>query len=271
MPPKRTADALDSDSEAHVKYKATSKGTDRPPPTKKARKAPAPKAMPTPKAKAKAKAKAKEAPSPVVVDNANESPEEEAVPTRPSGSFDIYLMELPFLQEILMPPKASAPDYLTLYKDLVIRQGKKDRSGQVNFGDDNGVMRVNAPGFEDPMEDDAYDLTLSDVKVVDEAFFTEDEENTFFPEPPKTDGSGMIVASLDIESHCGVASASGEVKMMTTPSANMFFGVMNMRVSYSGMYSRKGHGYGTDETYAFWALKSKEGDEMRGFDEFHEF
>ncbi|KIY68234.1 hypothetical protein CYLTODRAFT_489964 [Cylindrobasidium torrendii FP15055 ss-10] len=260
---KRTADALqDASPDVRITSTTTENGVDKPPLAKKARQ------TSTAATKPKGTDKEKETVDKPVDGEANRSEnnssaDKDAASERPNGSFDLYIMDLPFLKKALMPAGASAPNYPALYKDLVARQSKKDRSGQVNFGEHNGAMRVFAPGFSDPMEESPYDLTLSGVKVVGKTSFTSKELAKFFPAPPSTDGSGMIVADLNVDGGCGVASASGKIKMMVNPSQKMYFGTLALKVSYSGLYRRKGHGSGTNETFAFWAIKSREGDEKR--------
>jgi hypothetical protein len=64
-------------------------------------------------------------------------------------------------------------------------------------------------------------------------------------------------------SDCGVSSLSGTFKMTRVwaqsgdASAELFEGEVSVKIGYAGMYSRRGHGRGTDKTLRFAAVRAK--------------
>ncbi|KAK1225910.1 hypothetical protein PQX77_011105 [Marasmius sp. AFHP31] len=194
-----------------------------------------------------------------------------ATPTTPpftGGAFDIYAMQLPFLQKALKPNG----DYAALHAKILEYQAKPDNSGQIAISvpsdtSTNGYGRLSSGMFTEPMGDERYEIGLASLKRHTELKFTAKEKKLFFPEDadsiPK--GEGISATLVLEEDMCTISGISGELKMSTTPvwkgaeeTQVMYQGVVSFSARYSGMLARKGHGPGASLSVGLWLVPSKE-------------
>ncbi|KAL0062341.1 hypothetical protein AAF712_010825 [Marasmius tenuissimus] len=198
-------------------------------------------------------------------------------PTTPSftgGAFDIYAMQLPFLQKALKRTSSSKENYAALHTTILEYQAKPDNSGQIAISvpsdtSTNGYGRLSSGMFTDPMEDERYEIGLASLKSHPELKFTAKEKNLFFPDDANTipKGEGISATLVLEEDMCTISGISGELKMSTVPvwkggegdnDGVLYQGVVSFSVRYSGLLSRKGHGSGADLSVGLWLVPSKE-------------
>ncbi|KAJ8079888.1 hypothetical protein PM082_016713 [Marasmius tenuissimus] len=198
-------------------------------------------------------------------------------PTTPSftgGAFDIYAMQLPFLQKALKRTSSSKENYAALHTKILEYQAKPDNSGQIAISvpsntSTNGYGRLSSGMFTDPMEDERYEIGLASLKRHPELKFTAKEKKLFFPDDANTilKGEGISATLVLEEDMCTISGISGELKMSTVPvwkggegdnDGVLYQGVVSFSVRYSGLLSRKGHGSGADLSVGLWLVPSKE-------------
>ncbi|KAL0060909.1 hypothetical protein AAF712_012304 [Marasmius tenuissimus] len=184
------------------------------------------------------------------------------------GAFDIYAMQLPFLQKALKPNG----DYAALHAEILKYQAKPDNSGQIAISvpsdtSTNGYGRLSSGMFTEPMGDEPYEIGLASLKRHTELKFTAKEKKLFFPDDADTipKGEGISATLVLEEDMCTIGGISGELKMSTIPvwrggeeTQVLYQGVVSFSVRYSGLLARKGHGPGASLSVGLWLVPSKE-------------
>ncbi|KJA19148.1 hypothetical protein HYPSUDRAFT_44621 [Hypholoma sublateritium FD-334 SS-4] len=181
------------------------------------------------------------------------------------GNYDLYVMELPFMNGVYSP-KTGPVNPEALYKTILKYQAKKDRTAKITipegydtFGKDGSFK---SGIFCDPMEDMPFNVSLSSFQVAQKTSFRSE-----YSRPADSWEGPSIQGRLEvIDGGCGIASSSGTLTMQPLwkkrdadgELMELFEGTFNFRVSYSGMYSRKGHGSGQKQTIPFWGVRAAE-------------
>ncbi|KAK6981767.1 hypothetical protein R3P38DRAFT_3459856 [Favolaschia claudopus] len=184
----------------------------------------------------------------------------------PSGKFDLYRMELPFLKKVYLPPARTtdAPQFEALYDTIVPLQAKSDFSGRCVIPSEASKYlldgRLESVDMQDPMEEMPWEIALTDLEVVDAVVFTEQERHKFLTPPKKNCGKGIHGRTELATDHCGVDEAEGVFRMQRAGSASIWEGFLSFNVSHSWMYQRKGHGRGQKSGFPFWAVRAKKDD-----------
>ncbi|PIL26436.1 hypothetical protein GSI_12194 [Ganoderma sinense ZZ0214-1] len=196
---------------------------------------------------------------------------EDPKPTAPSfhGNFDLYAMELPFLNSVFTPKR----DYAALLKTIRTYQAKPDNSGQIFLPADLDASepptgRFRSGAIRDPLECMPFDLALDSLALTDSLKFTarENTKHAFYSEPNAVSSSSMpgITASVELEdSHCGIASTRGTFKMrrawVSADGADeVFEGFFSLKIVYSGLYRRKCFENSLDvPSLPFWAIRAR--------------
>ncbi|KAH9484714.1 hypothetical protein JR316_0001614 [Psilocybe cubensis] len=181
------------------------------------------------------------------------------------GTFDLYGMDLPFLNSVYLPKGSSTVNPEALYKTILTYQAKSDRTAQLILPDSGpGSGKLDSGVFCDPMEDMPFDIVARNIKEVPKLSF-----KSVFGRPDAQHGAWQgvgVTASLVIEDGgCGIASSSGSISMhpmwrkveKNGDILELFEGTLTFRVKYSSMYSRRGHGSGQNETIDFWAVRGR--------------
>lgn len=191
-------------------------------------------------------------------------------------------MVLPFLQKAYLPSSGGKPKHEAVFNEILSYQNKKDNSGRMylppaSSGNKDGMF--NCPSVEDPMECMGYDLALRKLTFDKYLSFAPDELEEF-PDPTGTRPlyAPGITASVELQQdHCGIRHATGSMKMMRvwdkvvdapapsgggssheyTGRQELFEMYFSFDVSFSGMYSGKGHGSGQEFCFAFWAVRAR--------------
>ncbi|KAJ7813148.1 hypothetical protein B0H14DRAFT_3150067 [Mycena olivaceomarginata] len=187
----------------------------------------------------------------------------------PSGKFDLYGMELPFLAKVYLPPgqSASTPQFDALYDKILTYQAKPDSTARCVIPDAPFIRqgRLSSAIFEDPMEEMPWDIALDDLRLADPLVFTPAERGKFAsPEPQSNCGPGIQGRTVLVEDHCGVASAEGVFRMHRVwtgerggKAVELWEGYLSFDVVHSGLYRRKGHGSGRKLGIAFWGVRGR--------------
>ncbi|KAK7032677.1 hypothetical protein R3P38DRAFT_2699993 [Favolaschia claudopus] len=191
----------------------------------------------------------------------------------PSGKFDLYRMELPFLKKVYLPPARTtdAPQFEALYDTIVPLQTKSDFSGRCVIPSEASKYlldgRLESVDMQDPMEEMPWEIALTDLEVVDAVVFTEQERYKFLTAPKKNCGKGIQGRTELATDHCGVDEAEGVFRMQRAwvgerdgKDVEMWEGFLSFNVSHSGMYRRKGHGGGQKSGFPFWAVRARKDD-----------
>ncbi|KAF7305352.1 hypothetical protein HMN09_00787100 [Mycena chlorophos] len=186
-----------------------------------------------------------------------------------SGNFDLYNMELPFLQKALKPSSSSALNYTALRTLIREKQTKSDKTAKIVLSlpssDANGYGRLCAAGIRDPMEEMPFDIGLASVRRVDNISFTPAQKAALFPKDTAAStspsGSGLEGSIVLVDQGCGISSFTGTFKLCTVPLAGtgddaVYVGAATIDAKYSSMYSRRGHGSGFKLTFGFWAVRA---------------
>ncbi|KAJ7825371.1 hypothetical protein B0H14DRAFT_2820537 [Mycena olivaceomarginata] len=180
------------------------------------------------------------------------APEPEPVGPIPSGKFDLYAMELPFLAKVYLPPGQKRPDSTAR---CVIPDAPFTRQG-----------RLSSAVFEDPMEGMPWEIALDDLRVTDPLVFPAAERKKFASPAPQTGcGAGIQGRTVLVDSdHCGVASAEGVFRMQRVwtgerggKGVELWEGYLSFNVVHSGLYKRKRHGAGQKLGFAFWGVRGR--------------
>ncbi|EJF60483.1 hypothetical protein DICSQDRAFT_137572 [Dichomitus squalens LYAD-421 SS1] len=179
------------------------------------------------------------------------------------GAFDLYAMELPFLNSVFTP----ARDYAALLEVIRTYQAKPDNSARIYLpADVSTAGRLQSGVIEDPLEDMPFELALSLLTLKNSLSFTACESSgAYFSEPTKA--SAGITGSVDLENdHCGVSSTSGSFKMRrawvsSTGKDEIFEGFASVKIVYSGMYRRKSFENGCTVSFPFWAIRACVGED----------
>lgn len=179
-------------------------------------------------------------------------------------------MYLPFLSKAFLPPGTSQPQYEKLYDTILTYQAKPDYTARCFIPDApylrSGVMKSRE--HNDPMECMPFDIAIEDLKEVDKLPLTAAQKAEFIsPSDDLTTGPGVMGNLVLEDDHCGIQSAGGKFLMKRLwvkegdagSRVELFEGFMSFKVSYSGMYRRKGHGSGFDIPFAFWAVRARKG------------
>jgi hypothetical protein len=198
------------------------------------------------------------------------APEPEPVGPIPSGKFDLYAMELPFLAKVYLPPgqNASAPQFDALYDTILTYQAKPDSTARCVIPDAPFTQqgRLSSAVFEDPMEGMPWEIALDDLRVADPLVFPAAERKKFASPAPQTGcGAGIQGRTVLVDSdHCGVASAEGVFRMQRVwtgerggKGVELWEGYLSFNVVHSGLYKRKRHGAGQKLGFAFWGVRGR--------------
>ncbi|KDR82153.1 hypothetical protein GALMADRAFT_222032 [Galerina marginata CBS 339.88] len=199
-------------------------------------------------------------------DSAEGSSEDEPEEEQPkfAGPFDLYATQLPFLHKVYSPAGSTAVFPEKLYKEILTYQAKNDRTAKVTIPErftsgNDGKFRSGL--LRDPMEEMPFDIIATNITQVDKLNLKLD-----YKRPDNAwDGPGLK-ADLEIEEEgCGIASSSGSLSFHPLwkkvdkdgQVMELFEGTFSFKVSYSSLYSRKGHGRGQSEAVGFWAVRGK--------------
>ncbi|KAJ7677969.1 hypothetical protein DFH06DRAFT_976061, partial [Mycena polygramma] len=182
-----------------------------------------------------------------------------------AGKFDLYMMDLPFLSKAYMPAGKSEPQFEELYQAILKVQEKRDYTARCLLpqlpSTANGKFIDR--GSCDPMEQMPFDIAIEDLKLVDDLAFSAAERSKFLTPPQKGPG---ITGRLELaDSNCGVQFAAGKFRMKHVRTVKgpegadveIFEGYLSFKVSYSGLYKRKGHGPGSNRVFAYWAVRGR--------------
>jgi hypothetical protein len=79
------------------------------------------------------------------------------------------------------------------------------------------------------------------------------------------DGPGLKAEMEIDDGGCGIASSSGSISMHPLwrkvdndgKVMELYEGTFTFKVTYSSLYSRKGHGRGQSQTLPFWGIRAK--------------
>ena len=175
-------------------------------------------------------------------------------------------MELKFMNSVYSS-KTGSVDPEALYQTILTYQAKKDRTASITIPEGfdttsskDGSFKSGA--FCDPMEDMPFKVSLSSFKVEQKSSF-----RSQYGRPTDAWDGPSIQGRMEItDGGCGIASSSGTLTMQPLwkkrdtdgELMELFEGTINFRVSYSGMYSRKGHGSGQKATIPFWGVRAAE-------------
>lgn len=183
-------------------------------------------------------------------------------------------MELDFLTQVYRPRGTSGANYKALYDKILTFQAKNDRTARIYLPDapytESGLFTSGA--IMDPMQELPFDFALTHIKEVSRLPLTAAQKKLFIT--PPGDEPGISAAIELADDHCGVASTKGV--FMLKPAWNVtaedgatkeiFEGYFDLKLSYSSLYRRKGHGSGLpDIKVAFWAVRArrdKDGNEI---------
>ncbi|KAJ7319272.1 hypothetical protein DFH08DRAFT_390120 [Mycena albidolilacea] len=198
------------------------------------------------------------------------APAPEPVGPIPSGKFDLYAMELPFLAKVYLPAgqNASAPQFDVLYDTILTYQAKPDSTARCVIPDAPFTQqgRLSSAVFEDPMEGMPWEIALDDMRVADPLVFPAAERKKFASPAPQTGcGAGIQGRTVLVDSdHCGVASAEGVFRMQRVwteerggKGVELWEGYLSFNVVHSGLYKRKRHGAGQKLGFAFWGVRGR--------------
>ncbi|KAK7055540.1 hypothetical protein R3P38DRAFT_3304750 [Favolaschia claudopus] len=184
----------------------------------------------------------------------------------PSGKFDLYRMELPFLSKVYRPPGQTdaEPHFGPLYDALLELQAKPDSSGRCLLPDAGSQGRLRCIDLEDPMEGMPWDIALTALEVVDKVVFSAAERKKFLPAPQKDCGKGIHGRTELAVDHCGVQKAEGVFRMQRAwigerdgKKVELWEGYLSFNVSHAGMYRRMGAGAGRKDGFPFWAVRAR--------------
>ncbi|KAI1795260.1 hypothetical protein LXA43DRAFT_1178750 [Ganoderma leucocontextum] len=182
------------------------------------------------------------------------------------GNFDLYAMKLPFLNSVFTPKR----DYAALLKLIRTYQAKPDNSAQIFLPEDIATAgQFRSRAIEDPLEGLPFDVALESAALKDSLKFTarEDTSDAYFSEPPTAAAAAGLTASVKLEDeHCGISSSKGTFKMRRAwvdaeGTDEVFEGFFSINVVYSGLYRRKCQENSLQESFAFWAIRARVGED----------
>ena len=180
------------------------------------------------------------------------------------GTFDLYGMPLPFLNEVYSPSGSAAVFPENLYNEILTYQAKNDRTAELTVpgGFSSGKDgKFKSFIFCDPMEDMPFDIVVTDIQQV-----TKLKVKSDYGRPADAwDGPGLKAKMEIDDGGCGIASSSGNISMRPLwrkvdkdgKVMELYEGTFTFKVTYSSLYSRKGHGRGQNQTLAFWGIRAK--------------
>ena len=181
------------------------------------------------------------------------------------GTFDLYGMELPFLNKVYSPSGSATVFPENLYNEILTYQAKNDRTAKFTVPEGfstgkDGQFRSGI--FCDPMEESPFDIVVTDIQQVNKLNIKSD-----YGRPADAwDGPGLKAEMSIEDGGCGIASSSGSISMRPLwrkvdkdegKVIELYEGTFTFNVSYSSLYSRKGHGKGQRQTLAFWGIRAK--------------
>ena len=180
------------------------------------------------------------------------------------GTFDLYGMALPFLNEVYSPSGSATVFPEKLYNEILTYQAKNDRTAKLTVpagfstGED-GKFRSGI--FSDPMEEMPFDIIVTDIQKVNKLKVIPD-----YGRPADAWNGPALQAKMEIEDGgCGIASSSGSISIRPLwrkvdkdgKVMELYEGTFTFKVTYSSLYSRKGHGRGQRQTLDFWGIRAK--------------
>ncbi|GLB36624.1 hypothetical protein LshimejAT787_0309120 [Lyophyllum shimeji] len=180
---------------------------------------------------------------------------------------------LPFPTEALISDaKSGNEDYAALVAKIkeFQTQPKPDRTAEcfIHFpsgtGKGYGRLRSADYGFAEPMGDEPYDVGIAGLKEETRVDLQVLGAVGGVGEGVKGVSGTAVLATSD----CAVASAHGVFKLRTVPvwkngDAEIYEGYVAFNVEY-GLYARNDHRNGTSSSFAFWAIRSREGGRVEG-------
>lgn len=159
------------------------------------------------------------------------------------------------------------PCYDDTYKVILAKQANDDRTARCYLGPatDTDSSRFESCVIQHPMEEMPFDITINSIKRQQKLSFTKAELTMFAAPGSIPEGPGVSAVTALAEDDCGIASASGVFKMKRVWTklnpdgefVELFEGFVSFNVTYSGLYSRKGHGSGQKTKFAFWAVRAR--------------
>ncbi|KAM5539674.1 hypothetical protein V8D89_006783 [Ganoderma adspersum] len=187
-----------------------------------------------------------------------DKPDSEGTTTKtPSfhSNFDLYAMQLPFLNSVFTPKR----DYAALLKVIRTYQAKPDNSAQIFLPEDLSASpdgRFRSGAIRDPLECMPFDIALESLALKDP-----------IASPSSDSGSDVsgITASVALEdSHCGISSTRGTFKMrrawVSADGADeVFEGFFKIDIVYSGLYRRKCFENSLNVSMPFWGIRARVG------------
>jgi hypothetical protein len=180
------------------------------------------------------------------------------------GTFDLYGMALPFLNEVYSPSGSTTVFPEDLYNEILTYQAKNDRTAKftVPKGFSTGKVGQFRSGiFCDPFSDMTFDIVVTDIESVKKLKVKSD-----YGRPADAwDGPGLKAEMEIDDGGCGIASSSGSISMHPLwrkvdkdgKVLELYEGIFTFKVTYSSLYSRKGLGLGQSQTLAFWGIRAK--------------
>lgn len=180
------------------------------------------------------------------------------------GKFDLYGMALPFLNKVYSPSGNTSVFPEKLYSEILTYQAKNDRTAKfiVPEGFSTGKDgRFRSGIFSDPMEESPFDIVVTNIQQVNKLNVKSD-----YGRPANAwDGPGLKANMVIEDGGCGIASSSGSISMRPLwrkvdkdgKVMELYEGTFTFKVTYSSLYSRKGHGSGQNTTLAFWGIREK--------------
>ncbi|KAI1795261.1 hypothetical protein LXA43DRAFT_1058440 [Ganoderma leucocontextum] len=182
------------------------------------------------------------------------------------GNFDLYAMELPFLNSKFTP----TCDYAAFLKVLRSYQAKPDNSAQIYLPDDFSTGtpgRLRSLPIEDPMEGMPHKVALKSLALKDSVRFTAREvtEDVFYSEPSTGAAIPGVTATVALaHHHCGVFMTKGTFKMRRAwVSADgkdeVFEGFFSIYIVYSRLYRRRIWEDSLKVRLPFWGIRARVG------------
>ncbi|KAK7440407.1 hypothetical protein VKT23_017045 [Stygiomarasmius scandens] len=268
-PPARTGKASKSKAKATQKAEAQTGEKRARSPEENTATQPAPK-----RAATGAKASASDAPDGAgtqeTVKPTASSPDARASAPKFVGKFDLYSMSLSFLSEVYLPRGMSTPQYEKLYEAILTYQAKPDFSAQCVIPDPSGLTSqsglMRSGGFLDPFSREPFDIAMNDIKHLEKVeSYPASLDSCFELTQPQVNVPGVRAKLCIQDGGCGINSSSGDFCMTRVwkkvdsngQTVELFEGALEFDVSYSGLYSNKGHGNGNDANFGFWGVRAR--------------
>ncbi|KAL0568146.1 hypothetical protein V5O48_013840 [Marasmius crinis-equi] len=194
-----------------------------------------------------------------------------AVPAFTDGSFDIYPMVFPWLNDTISQPEAGeSVDYTELHAKIMELQKDHPNSGKlpIHFPSEGvgyGRLRCHLPCFVQPMWNAPLDIGIEGITRHTNLELDGSEKSQFYNEDIDDtipSGEGIAGSLLLVSEMIGIDGFFGSFKLFTTPVSegiNIYQGVLSSEVEFGGLLRFNGYAKHANEcTFSFWLVPSKE-------------